>query len=131
MEKIIIILRGISGCGKTSLAELLVNKEFICTADDYHIKNGKYEWKQENANLAHLKCQKKCENLMKASAPKIIIANTSSTEKELKPYYDLAYKYNYKVFCAIVENRHSGKNIHNVPQEIINKMIERFSIKLI
>lgn len=125
----LIIIRGIPGCGKSSFAELLGS--YVCTADDYHMKNGKYVWKAENANMAHLKCQAKVEEGMKLGFRKIIVANTSTTEKELKPYFNLAKKYNYRVFSIIVENRHGGKNTHNVSPEIISKMVERFSIKLI
>jgi predicted kinase len=129
MEKNLIILRGLPGSGKSTLAKLFDG--FVCTADDYHMKNGKYEWKLENAGKAHFECQAKVEWGMKKNAHKIIVANTSTTEKEMKPYYDLANKYGYRVFSVICENRHNGKNTHNVPQESIQKMLERFSIKLI
>jgi hypothetical protein len=59
-----------------------------------------------------------------------VVSNTLTTEKELKPYYELAEKYNYTVFSLIVENRHGGTNVHNVPEETLDKMEKRFSIKL-
>jgi uroporphyrinogen-III decarboxylase len=94
------------------------------------MKSGKYEFKKEEIGLAHQSCLERCEYLMRNSADKIIIANTSTTERELKPYYELSIKYNYRVFSLIVENRHGGKNIHNVPETTLKKMDERFSIKL-
>jgi hypothetical protein len=48
----------------------------------------------------------------------------------MQPYYDLAAKYGYKVFSIIVENRHGGKNVHGVPDEKLEIMKNRFSIKL-
>jgi hypothetical protein len=36
----------------------------------------------------------------------------------------------YRVFSIIVENRHGGVNEHNVPEEVLTKMRERFEIKL-
>ena len=48
----------------------------------------------------------------------------------MNPYYNLATKYGYKIFSIIVENRHGGINIHNVPDEIIDKMKNRFEISL-
>lgn len=131
MDKILIIVRGLPGSGKTTFARMLVEPGCICSADDYHMKEGKYDWKLENAGLAHKKCQEKCERLMKMNFSKIAIANTSTTEDELKPYYNLAKTYKYKVFSIIIENRHNGKNEHNVPEETINKMHQRFSTKLI
>ena len=64
--------------------------------------------------------------------PEIIVSNTSTTEKELQPYLELAKKYDYKVVSLIVENRHGNKDIHGVPEETLVKMENRFkqNIKL-
>jgi hypothetical protein len=61
----------------------------------------------------------------------IVVSNTSTTEKELQPYLDLANEYGYKVVSLIVENRHGNSNVHSVPQETLQKMKDRFQIKLI
>ena len=128
MEKVLIIVRGIPGCGKSTFAKLLGGKVF--TADDYHMVDGKYMWTQEKAGAAHVWCQSECERYMKWELSPAIVANTSTTVKELKPYYDLAEKYGYKIFSVIVENRHSGVNEHDVPEETLEKMRNRFDIKL-
>ena len=62
--------------------------------------------------------------------PNIVVSNTFTTEKELQPYLELAMKYDYKVVSLIVENRHGSQSIHNVPEETLVKMKNRFSIKL-
>jgi predicted kinase len=128
MEKVLLLLRGCPGAGKSSLADLLPGH--TCTADDYHMVDGKYDWKPENVSMSHIKCQEKCERLMKMGSDIIKVANTLTTKKELNPYYILAEKYNYKVFTIIVENRMKTKNIHNVPDETIEKMRSRFDISL-
>ena len=128
MNKSLIIVRGLPGSGKTTFAELL--GDYICTADDYHMKNGKYDWKPENIGIAHLKCQQKVEIGMKNKLSRIVVANTSTTEKEMSPYYTLAHMYGYKVFSVIVENRHNGVNTHNVPEGTLAAMKNRFDIKL-
>jgi hypothetical protein len=48
----------------------------------------------------------------------------------MQAYVDLAEKYGYRVFSVIVENRHGSSNVHGVPDEVIEKMKERFEIKL-
>jgi hypothetical protein len=48
----------------------------------------------------------------------------------MKPYFELATKYGYKVFSVIVENRHGGHNVHGVPEESLEKMRNRFDVKL-
>ena len=59
MKKILIIVRGVPGCGKSTFAELLVPQYAICTADDHHIKDGVYVWKPENIAMSHTRCQEK------------------------------------------------------------------------
>jgi hypothetical protein len=48
----------------------------------------------------------------------------------MKPYYDIAEKYGYRVYSLIVENRHGGVNEHGVPDEKLEQMKNRFQIKL-
>ena len=128
MKKELIIVRGIPGCGKSTFARLLGNA--ICTADDFHMKDGEYCWTPENVGKAHFWCQEKARNYMMDRITPVIIANTSTTEKEFKPYVEMAKEYGYRVFSIIVENRHGGVNDHGVPEETIEKMTNRFSVKL-
>jgi hypothetical protein len=60
--------------------------------------------------------------------PKIVVSNTFTLEWEMKPYFELAKVYGYKVFTIIVENRHNGKNVHEVPEDKIQMMKDRFEI---
>ena len=67
---------------------------------------------------------------MRQQKAKIVVANTFTQEWEMKPYFDVGDKYGYRVFSIIVENRHGGRNIHNVPEEALLKMKGRFEISL-
>ena len=53
-----------------------------------------------------------------------------TSQKEVKEYEDLAKKLNVKFVSVILENRHKGKSIHDVPISSIQRMKERFDIKL-
>jgi len=129
MEKDLVIVRGLSGAGKTSFAEIV--GKAVCSADDYLIdRNGNYNWHGSKLRKAHDWCYRKCERFMKIGASPVIIANTNSTEREIRPYFDLGKKYGYKVYSVIVENRHGGQNIHDVPEDVIEKMEKKFNIKL-
>ena len=130
MTKYLFIVRGIPGSGKSTLAEQLAPTVQICTADDYHMKDGEYDWKPQNVKKAHKWCQDKASELMKRGLTPVVIANTSTTLKEMQPYYDLAEKRGYQVHSIIVENRHNGLNIHKVPEETLEKMKNRFEIQL-
>jgi predicted kinase len=129
MRKDLIILRGIPSSGKSTLVDVL-NIKANCCADDYHTRDGIYNWQIENQFKAHSWCIKKCELFMKINVELISVSNTSTTEKELKPYFQLAEKYEYNVFSLIVEKRHNNKNNHDVPDDKIKEMINRFSVKI-
>jgi predicted kinase len=139
MKRHLIILRGVPGCGKSTVAEFLAmyvdgigqsSKYTICCADDFFMKDGEYKFNPKALGIAHKVCTEKCEKAMIAGEERVIVANTSTTEKELKPYMELAEKHGYMVFSLIVENRHGGTNVHNVPEESLTKMVERFSVRL-
>jgi hypothetical protein len=61
---------------------------------------------------------------------RVIVSNTFTQEWEMKPYYEMAEEYGYRVYSLIVENRHSGVNEHGVPDETLEKMENRFQLKL-
>lgn len=67
---------------------------------------------------------------MAVAREKIVVSNTFTQEWEMEPYFKLAKEYGYTVFSIVVENRHGGTNVHNVPEDKIEQMKKRFSIKL-
>ena len=129
MEKILYIVRGIPGSGKSTFAKQLTANVF--EADHYFYDNdGNYKFIASEIKDAHKECQDNVRIAMESSIPKIAVSNTSTQEWEMEPYFELAKKYGYKVFTIIVENRHGGTNVHNVPEDKIEQMKNRFSIKL-
>jgi hypothetical protein len=62
--------------------------------------------------------------------PEVVVSNTFTQEWEMQPYLDLAQQYGYKVVSLIVENRHGSKNIHDCPEETVERMRNRFEISL-
>jgi predicted kinase len=129
MKNVLIIVRGLPGAGKNSFAELL-NTKAICCADDYMMVDGVYDWAAWKLYAAHNWCERKCERYMKVGADKIVVANTAVRAGDMKAYFELAVKYNYKVFSVIVENRHGSVNSHGVSEETIEKMKNKFNIQL-
>jgi predicted kinase len=128
MEKIIIICRGIPGAGKSTFAHTL--SKAVCCADDYFANGDEYRWFDDKIDIAHAWCERKCERFMKIGISKIVVANTSTTQKEMQPYFNLAKQYGYKTFSIIVENRHGNKSVHNVPEESLQKMRDRFEVQI-
>ena len=140
MEKKLFILRGLPGSGKSTLAKILVGlgSDFlIWEADKYFInENGEYKFDSSKLKEAHEACMETVETYMKDSLVRsewykdIVVSNTFTREWEMQPYFELAEKYGYTVFCIVVENRHGGKNVHGVPDDKVEQMRQRFEIKL-
>ena len=58
------------------------------------------------------------------------IFNTMTSEEEVLEYQNLAKKLNVKFVSMVLENRHNGISVHDVPQSSIEQMQKRFNIKL-
>lgn len=129
--KKLILLRGLPGSGKSTVAEYIasLNDAVICEADKFFIKDGIYQFDRNKLGLAHTWCKTKCRAAM-ANNRNVIVSNTSTTEAEINPYVKMAEEYGYTVISLVVENRHNGVNQHGVPEESLVKMKERFSLKL-
>lgn len=128
MEKILYIVRGIPGSGKSTFAKTLGGEHI--EADMFFMKDGEYKFDATMLKHAHNWCHDVVENWMEDSLDRIVVSNTFTQEWEMKPYYELAEKYGYNVFSIIVENRHNGKNQHGVPDDKLTIMKNRFEITL-
>jgi predicted kinase len=126
--KELFILRGIPGSGKSTLAKSLVGKHV--EADMFFMKDGEYKFDATKIKNAHSWCQNMVGSWMSDNEERIIVSNTFTQEWEMMPYLEWAKDFDYKVFILIVENRHGGINEHNVPEDVISKMKNRFEIKL-
>jgi len=130
------ILRSASGAGKSTLAEELVrnNKSsVICSADDYFIdQDGNYIWDETKIHSAHKWCQSLFQENLKTETEIIVVSNTNTRNSDVELYRNLALEYGYLVFVLVVENRHNGNDIHNVPNETKERMKNQLikSIKL-
>jgi len=129
MNRNLILVRGVSGSGKSTFAELLGGT--VYSADQYFEDvHGNYNFDSTKLPAAHALCQTNTEKAMEHGLSKIIVTNTFTTEWEMKPYFEMAKRHGYKVFSIIVENRHGGTNVHDVPDIVLQKQKSRFNIKL-
>ena len=129
----LLLLRGLPGSGKSSLAALLSEKGTwpVYSVDDYFTgAEGQYEFRFEENHLAYKQCLRLTEQSMAEGIRKIIVDNTLTLEWELEPYLSLAAQYGYYVFIATVEKYHDKGNIHGISSEQIQKMALKYNVKL-
>jgi predicted kinase len=140
MKKTIVITIGAAGAGKTTYAERLTKKlngifglrVADCCADDYFVKDGKYNFDRNKLGQAHGYCKDQARKYMRSGVDCLVVHNTNTTHKERKPYHEMATEWDYRV----VERRIGGtdeasiklyaqRNLHSVPEENIRAMANR------
>ena len=129
--KELIIVRGVSGCGKSTFARKIA--DVVCEADEFFMHDSVYDFDATKLAQAHAWCKQQVQRHMLNKVSRIAVSNTTTTQKELKPYLDLAEQYSYNVTVVVCENYHGNKDIHNVPQEKREQQANRLknSLKLI
>jgi predicted kinase len=137
IPKILTLVRGLPGSGKSTFANTITNEFSVCEADKFFVgEDGVYRFDATKLNVAHKWCKEQVEIRMKDNQineqfyPHIVVSNTFTQEWEMDEYVKLAEKYGYMVFTIIVENRHGGVNQHGVPADKLQQMKNRFEIKL-
>jgi predicted kinase len=100
-DKVLVLLRGVPSSGKSYRAKELSqgNEEIICSADHFFGKTAdEYvsNWSIEKLGLAHKTCQKKCRMKMQRQVPLVIVDNTNTMVREMMPYFEMAFQYQYK-----------------------------------
>jgi predicted kinase len=129
----IILLRGLPGAGKTTLAQLLSenNSYPFYSVDDYFTdENGNYNFVFSENYKAYENCLINTEKALLAGFSKVIVHNTFTMDWEMEPYFKMAKKHGFQIFVLTVENYHLGINKHEVSHEQLKKMAEKYQVKL-
>ena len=131
--KTLYIVRGVPGSGKSTFAKSLGGTHF--EADMFFMKDGEYKLDMSKIKEAHNWCQDSVNTAMIMNNTAglnetIVVSNTFTQEWEMKPYFEMAELHEYRVFSIILENRHGGVNEHNVPEDKIEQMKNRFEVVL-
>jgi predicted kinase len=123
MNEQLILIRGLPGSGKTTYAKTL-RRHILIEADIFfEDENGNYNFDPKKLPEAHGFCQKVTRILLK-SGQNVVVANTFTQLWELQPYIDMAVELglSYK----IIRMNSLYENIHNVPEDTIKRMKDRF-----
>ena len=145
MKKELILIRGVSGAGKTTFAKTLeflvpdteISRAQSVCADDYFNdeETGEYKFYPEGLPHAHAWCVLQVKDMMQGYTLNkmdsvILVHNTFTESWEMERYEELAKEYGYKVTHIIVENRHGSGSVHDVPLKVRQKQKTRFDIQL-
>ena len=120
------IIRGLPGSGKSTLAQTIkgqVPNTLHFEADMYFMHDGEYEFDMLQLYAAHEWCMNGVEGNLEAGW-NVVVSNTFTTNREMLPYFRIADHLNIPV--QVLECHGSFGSIHNVPQESINRMRDRW-----
>ncbi|MBI4919502.1 ATP-binding protein [archaeon] len=131
MSKKLILMRGLPGSGKSTIANSLDG--LVLSTDDFFIKKGVYKFNVRQAGIAHGWNQKRAKDAMSRGESLVIIDNTNITASEMKPYVKMALNYGYKVEILEATSPHkldvdklAEYNSHGVSKDSIQKMKDRY-----
>lgn len=134
-NKNVIILRGVSGSGKSTAAKLFGGNVEICCADDFFTSpEGQYNFVQSRLSDAHEHCRNTFMTALEnEEVETIVVANTNSREQEFHFYDEKAKEVGATVFYFVIENRHGNKDIHHAPIDAKSRQLNNIinSLKLI
>lgn len=83
------ILSGIPGSGKSHYARGFPDAT-VCSADDYFMRGGVYDFRPAELPNAHAECLAKFHDAVRAGHEVVIVDNTNVTPWEIAPYYAFA-----------------------------------------
>ena len=130
-DRNLILIRGIPGSGKTTLASSLRRESmetvYHYEADMYFMRDGEYCFDRTKLRQAHAWCQESTEQAL-FHGYNAIVSNTFTTRKELKPYFQMIQKYGKQP--TVYHCQSNWGSIHGVPDDVLAAMRDRFEYDL-
>jgi predicted kinase len=122
-----ILVRGLPGSGKSTIAKNLIGWYWHLETDQYWMKDGEYEFDASKLGVAHQWCQDETRSLLSRGFS-AVVSNTFTTKKELRPYFEIAKEFDIVPQVILCQAQYG--NIHNVPEETLRKMKARFDYNI-
>lgn len=128
------LVRGPAGSGKTTFALKNFFQCVLVEADIFRYdENCKYQYDPATNQHAHSQCLRSTEALLSVGT-NVVVANTFIKKWELQPYIDLCQKLNLDpphIYIpdtpwAMNAAECHERNTHDVPLEVIERMIRNF-----
>ncbi len=136
----IILVRGLPGSGKTSLAHLMLDRRLMPTtnlycADDFFVnEDGEYIFDPTKLPQAHAQCLGKVTERVKHETwwNHVVVHNTFTQRWEMEPYIRLAEETENRLVVVnvfdggLTDEELAARNTHGVPVEAIARRRDRF-----
>ncbi|XP_067419065.1 uncharacterized protein [Emydura macquarii macquarii] len=139
-QKLLLILRGLPGSGKTTLSRTILGQNhdgMVFSTDDYFRQQDGYTYNIAQLGDAHDWNQKRAKQAMDQGKSPIIIDNTNTQAWEMKPYVETALGKGYRVefhepdtWWKFDPEELEKRNKHGVSREKIAQMLERYEYQM-
>ena len=127
MKTKLILIRGLPGSGKTTMANAMVSENYkmihVETDQYFTDSNGTYRFDASELTDAHEWCQHVTRNYL-IDNTSVVVSNTFSRRWEMKPYLDMARELGVQV--EILEATGEYTSVHDVPKHTIEAMKQRW-----
>lgn len=130
----VIVMRGISGSGKSTVARDLAKGEagaVIVSADHYFERpDGSYDFDPAKLSEAHGQCFRLFIEALQAGVAMVVCDNTNTSASEASPYMLAAQAYGYD--ASVVEVHcdpkvAAARNSHGTPEHVVERMADRMA----
>lgn len=126
MKPVLVIIRGVSGSGKSTFAEMLVESfegnSCRFEADQWFVENDE-PWNPRYLATAHEWCRESVKQSLKDGYI-TVVSNTTTTKKELDPYIKIAQELGVPYYIIIADGDYT--NVHDVPIVKVEKQVRQF-----
>ncbi|XP_037383041.1 NEDD4-binding protein 2-like 2 isoform X2 [Talpa occidentalis] len=140
LQKLLILLRGLPGSGKTTLSRILLGQSrdgIVFSTDDYFLHQDGYRYNVNQLGDAHDWNQNRAKQAINQGRSPVIIDNTNTQAWEMKPYVEMAIGKGYSVefhepetWWKFDPEELEKRNKHGVSRKKIAQMLDRYEYQM-
>lgn len=120
----LIIIRGLPGGGKTTLAKLFEREGYAHVENDqYRAKSGTYVYDREERDTINKWCRQTVKNYLRHGRD-VVVSNTFVELNTIEPYIELAKRYGHDF--TVIEAKGRFGSVMGAPDESIRARAERW-----
>ena len=116
----LVLIRGLPGAGKSSIAGLFATQGYVhVEADQFFMRDGRYVYDRELVPQAHEWCRGQVRQALHAGQ-RVVVSNTFVSLAELEPYLQM------RPDALILEASGPWQNVHDVPEPALARLLRRW-----